>query len=63
MIFDWILVLLKMKEGNWIKDENIKIFNLTYGEILKFDVGSLNKLTRYGRRFVNQREFRKPKNS
>ncbi len=46
--------LTKDEEGNWIKDEDIKIFDLTYDEISKFDVGSLNKLTRYGRRFVNQ---------
>ena len=53
--------LTKDKEGNWIKDENIKIFDLTYDEILKFDVGSLNKLTRYGRRFVNQKSLENQK--
>ena len=53
--------LTKNKEGNWIKDENIKIFDLTYDEISKFDVGSLNKLTRYGRRFVNQRSLENQK--
>jgi len=45
----------KDSEGNWIEDENIKIFDLTYEELLKFDVGSINKLSRYGRRFVNQK--------
>ena len=53
--------LTKDKEGNWIKDENVKIFDLTYDEISKFDVGSLNKLTRYGRRFVNQRSLENQK--
>ena len=53
--------LTKDKEGNWIKDENIKIFDLTYDEISKFDVGSLNKLTRYGRRFINQRSLENQK--
>ena len=47
--------LTKDNEGNWIEDENIKIFDLTYEELLKFDIGSLNKLSRYGRRFVNQK--------
>ena len=51
----------KDEDGNWIKDENIKIFDLTYEEISKFDVGSLNKLTRYGRRFVNQRSLENQK--
>ena len=51
----------KDEDGNWIKDENIKIFDLTYEEISKFDVGSLNKLTRYGRRFVNQKSLENQK--
>ena len=41
--------------GNWIEDENIKIIDLTYEEILKYDVGTLNKLSRYGRKFINQK--------
>ena len=53
--------LTKDMEGNWIKDENVKIFDLTYDEISKFDVGSLNKLTRYGRRFINQRSLKNQK--
>ena len=51
----------KDEEGDWITDENIKIFDLTYDEISKFDVGSLNKLTRYGRRFLNQRSLENQK--
>ena len=49
--------LTKDNEGNWIEDENIKIFDLTYEELLKFDVGSVNKLSRYGRRFINQKKL------
>ncbi len=51
----------KDNEGNWIEDENIKIYDLTYEELLKFDVGSLNKLSRYGRRFVNQKTLENQK--
>ena len=43
--------------GNWIEDENIKIIDLTYEEILKYDVGTLNKLSRYGRKFINQKSL------
>ena len=53
--------LTKDNEGNWIEDENIKIYDLTYEELLKFDVGSLNKLSRYGRRFVNQKTLENQK--
>ena len=47
----------KDNEGNWIEDENLKIFDLTYEELSKFDVGSVNKLSRYGRRFINQKKL------
>ena len=51
----------KDNEGNWITDENIIIFDLSYDELLEFDVGSLNKLSRYGRRFVNQKTLENQK--
>ena len=47
--------------GNWIEDENIKIIDLTYEEILKYDVGTLNKLSRYGRKFINQKSLNNQK--
>ena len=49
--------MTKDSDGNWIKNENIKIYDLTYEEILKYDVGSINKLSRYGRRFLSQKSF------
>ncbi len=51
----------KDNKGNWIENENIKIFDLTYEELLKFDVGSVNKLSRYGRRFINQKNLENQK--
>ena len=51
----------KDNQGNWIENENIKIFDLTYEELLKFDVGSVNKLSRYGRRFINQKNLENQK--
>ena len=46
---------------NWIEDENIKIIDLTYDQILQFDVGTLNKLSRYGRKFINQKSLENQK--
>ena len=43
--------------GEWITDENIKIFDLTYKELSKYDVGTLNKLSKYGRNFANQKSL------
>ena len=53
--------LTKDEEGNWLEDENIKIIDLTYDQISKFEVGSLNKLTKYGRRFLNQKKLENQK--
>ena len=49
--------LTQDEEGNWLEDENIKIIDLTYDQISKYEVGSLNKLTKYGRRFLNQKKL------
>ena len=49
--------LTKNNNGEWITDENIKIFDLTYEELSKYDVGSLNKLSKYGRRFIKQKSL------
>ena len=47
----------KDSEGNWLEDEDIKIIDLTYDQISKYEVGSINKLTKYGRRFLNQKKL------
>ncbi len=49
--------MTKDSDGNWLEDEDIKIIDLTYDQISKFEVGSLNKLTKYGRRFLNQKKL------
>ncbi len=47
--------------GNWLEDENIKIFDLTYDQLSNYDVGSINKLSKYGRRFINQKKLESQK--
>ena len=49
--------MTKDTKGEWINNENIKIYDLTYEEILNYDVGSINKLSKYGRRFLNQKSL------
>ena len=49
--------MTKDSNGNWITNENIKIYDLTYDEILNYDVGYINKLSKYGRRFLNQKSL------
>jgi glycerophosphoryl diester phosphodiesterase len=47
--------LTKDINGNWIKKNNIKIYDLKYEELKKYEVGELNKSTRYGKRFNDQK--------
>ena len=51
----------KDNEGNWIEDENLKIFDLTYEELSKFDVGSINKLSQRLLKVVKRQEVEKVK--
>lgn len=44
--------------GNWIEDANIKIFDLTYEELSEFDVGSINKSSKYFRKFPDQKSLK-----
>ena len=43
------------------KPNYIKIIDLTYDQILQFDVGTLNKLSKYGRKFINQKSLQNQK--
>ena len=49
--------LTKDSGGDWIKEDDIKIFDLTYEELLKFDISSINKKSKYGRRFADQKNL------
>jgi len=49
--------LTKNSEGNWIKNDDIKIFDLTYEQLTSFKIGSINKKSKYGRRFANQKSL------
>ncbi len=53
--------LTKGIDGNWLENENIKIFDLTYDQLANYDVGSINKLSKYGRRFINQKKLENQK--
>ncbi len=49
--------LTKDSQGNWIEDDDIKIFDLTYEELSKFKVGSIDKKSKYGRKFDDQKSL------
>ena len=51
--------LTKDSEGNWITNDDIKIYELTYEQLSKFNIGSINKKSKYGRKFDNQKNLPK----
>tara|TARA_Y100000996_G_scaffold228137_1_gene179451 strand:+ start:3449 stop:4351 length:903 start_codon:yes stop_codon:yes gene_type:complete len=53
--------LTKDSDGNWLEKEDIKIYDLTYENISRYEVGSINKLSKYGRRFINQKKLKNQK--
>ena len=51
--------LTKDSEGNWITNDDIKIYDLTYEQLSKFTIGSINKKSKYGRKFDKQKNLPK----
>ena len=49
--------LTKDSEGDWVTNDDIKIYDLTYEQLSKFTIGSINKKTKYGRKFDNQKNL------
>ena len=49
--------LTRDSSGDYINEDNIKIFDLTYEELSRFDISSLNKKTQYGKRFADQKNL------
>ena len=45
----------KDAKGNWLTDNDIKIFELTYEELSKYYIGSINKNSEYGKKFSKQK--------
>ena len=51
------IAITKDNEGSWIENDDIKIFDLTYEQLLSFKIGSIDKKSKYGRRFENQKSL------
>ena len=49
--------LTKDSKGNWIENDDIQIFDLSYQQLTKFKIGSIDKKSKYGRRFDNQKSL------
>ena len=49
--------LTRNSDGNWIENDDIKIFDLTYEQLSKFKIGSIDKKSKYGKRFNDQKSL------
>ena len=49
--------LTRNSEGDWIENDDIKIFDLTYEQLSKFKIGSIDKKSKYGKRFNDQKSL------
>ena len=49
--------LTRNSDGDWIENDDIKIFDLTYEQLSKFKIGSIDKKSKYGRRFDDQKSL------
>jgi len=47
--------LVKDASGNWITDKNMKLVDLTFEEISKYNIESIKPDTKYAKRFKNQK--------
>ncbi len=48
--------IAKTNDGEWIIDD-IKIFDQTFEELTKFDIGAVNKRSKYGKQFLKQKKL------
>jgi len=53
--------LTKDSQGNWITNDDIKIYDLTYEQLSKFSIGSIDKKSKYGKKFENQKNLTEQK--
>ena len=49
--------LIRNSDGDWIENDDIKIFDLTYEQLSKFKIGSIDKKSKYGKRFDDQKSL------
>ena len=49
--------LIRNSDGDWIENDDIKIFDLTYEQLSKFKIGSIDKKSKYGKRFNDQKSL------
>ena len=53
--FHLISDIVKDEKGNWLKNSELKVFDKSYEELRKYNIGGLNPESKHGKRFKEQK--------
>ena len=53
--FNLMPYLVKDESGNWLKDSELKVFDKSYEELRKYNIGGLDPESKHGKRFKEQK--------
>ena len=59
--FNLMPYLVKDESGNWLKNSELKVFNKSYEELSKYNIGSLDPESKHGKRFKEQKLLKNAK--
>ena len=59
--FNLMPYLVKDESGNWLKNSELKVFDKSYEELRKYNIGSLNPESKHGKRFKEQKLLKNAK--
>ena len=59
--FNLMPYLVKDESGNWLKNSELKVFDKSYEELSKYNIGSLDPESKHGKRFKEQKLLKNAK--
>ena len=59
--FNLMPYLVKDESGNWLKDSELKVFDKSYEELSKYNIGSFDPESTHGKRFKEQKSLKNAK--
>ena len=59
--FNLMPYIVKDESGNWLKNSELKVFDKSYEELRKYNIGGLNPESKHGKRFKEQKLLKNAK--
>ncbi|MDC1092883.1 glycerophosphodiester phosphodiesterase family protein [Pelagibacteraceae bacterium] len=59
--FNLMPYIVKDESGNWLKNSELKVFDKSYEELSKYNIGSLDPESKHGKRFKEQKLLKNAK--